>query len=159
MGSTDDLLCDCNLHYTVHSSLLDLHLQGRLDADRWATKDAALLRRQQAVMDKHAALAAQRNAALSAQLPIAEVEDLCRRLAGTLDTLTFAQRQRLVRTLFTRIWVDRTTVSLDGVFDTLSMTVALSASDTTMAVAGAEPDAGVAATTDAGVGCWPPTGY
>jgi len=128
--------------------LLDLHLAQRLDADRWAAKDAALLGRQQALMDKHASLAAQRNAALSAQLPIAEVEDLCRRLAGKLDTLTFAQRQRLVRTLFTRISVDRTTVYLDGVFDTLSMTVALRESDAPLAVEGAEPATGAAATTD-----------
>jgi hypothetical protein len=94
-----------------------------------ATGSPPRLGRQQALRDKHADLAAQRNAALAQQLPIAEVEDLCRRLAGKLDTLTFAQRQRLVRTLFTRIRVDRETVSLEGVFDTLSMTVLLDGQD------------------------------
>jgi hypothetical protein len=124
---------------TQRDALLDLHLAKRLDAARFSAKDTQLLTRQQALMDKHASLAAQRNAALAQQLPIAEVEDLCRRLRGTLDTLTFAQRQRLVRTLFTRVHVDRTAVSLEGVFDTLSMTVLLD---------GQDPPKGVVATTD-----------
>jgi site-specific DNA recombinase len=106
-------------------ALLDLHLNRRLDAERFSAKDAALLAKQQALIDQHAALAARRNAAIAQQLPIAEIEDLCRRLAGRLDDLTFAQRQRLVRTLFTSVVTDRKTVHLEGAFNTLSMTVAL----------------------------------
>jgi hypothetical protein len=106
-------------------TLLDLHLNGRLDADRFSAKDAALQERQQRLADQHAALAARRNAALAQQLPIAEIEDLCRRLAGRVDNLTFSQRQRLVRTLLTDVTADRKTVHLEGAFDALSMTVAL----------------------------------
>jgi hypothetical protein len=42
-----------------------------------------------------------------------------------VDTLTFSQRQRLVRTLLTGVIADRKNVHLEGCFDTLSMTVAL----------------------------------
>jgi hypothetical protein len=106
-------------------ALLDLHLNGRLDAHRFSATDAVLQERQQRLIDQHAALAARRNAALAQQLPIAEIEDLCRRLAGRLDDLTFSQRQRLVRTLLTGVTADRKTVHLEGAFDALSMTVAL----------------------------------
>jgi chromosome segregation ATPase len=106
-------------------TLLDLHLAQRLDAQRFSAKDAALLERQQRLIDQHAALAARRNAAIAQQLPIAEIEDLCHRLAGRLDDLTFAQRQRLLRTLFRRVIADKKTVQLEGAFDTLSMSIAL----------------------------------
>jgi hypothetical protein len=71
------------------------------------------------------------------QLPFAEIEDLCRRLAGRLDDPSFAQRQRVVRTMFSTITTDGQTVHLEGAFEVLSMTLALSLSEGEATVDGA----------------------
>jgi hypothetical protein len=110
---------------TQRDTLLNLHLSGGIDQKRFTEKDAALVGKQQVLQDQHAALAAHHGAAISQQLPLVEIEELCRRLAGKLDTLTFVQRQRVLRTLITSASTDQKTVHLDGVFDIFSMTVAL----------------------------------
>jgi site-specific DNA recombinase len=112
-------------------TLLNLHLAGVIDRARFTEKDAALQGKQQALADQAAVLVARRAAALAQQLPVTQIEELCAELAGRLDTLTFAQRQHVVRLLVSSVSTDGHSVHLAGAFDVLSMTVALGEPDAT----------------------------
>jgi hypothetical protein len=85
-------------------------------------------------------------------LPFAQIEDLCAQIAGRLDTLTFAHRQAVVRTLLRRVSTGGDSVALDGAFEVLSMSLALREGDAPLALgepdgAGADGAAGAIATT------------
>ena len=128
--------------------LLNLYLKRRVDEERYAAKAEELAERRRHLLDQQAAVAARRDAALARQLPVAEIRAACMQIAGRLDTLTFTQKQHLIRTLFTSIIADRRDAHIEGAFASLSTDVSLDG-----APSGA-PDGAIAATASAR--CAPP---
>jgi len=101
--------------------LLDLYLQGHLDASAYAAKVAEFDARRDALAVERDAFAVRRDEGAAQLIPTGDVRAACAHLSARLDALTFGQRQHLVRTLVERVTATREHAVIEGVFDAPAM--------------------------------------
>ncbi len=118
---------DAARHGTRQDALLDLYLDGGLSKEHYATKCAALDAQRQECERLIVERQARRAAALDKMLPVAEVEAACAWVGRGIDSLTFQERQHVVRALCTRVTTNRESVTIDGYLPILTTTVRLGA--------------------------------
>ncbi len=97
--------------------LLDLYLQGHLDAGAYAAKVAEFDAKRAALTVERDARAGRRAEGIALQIPTDDVRAACAHLSARLDALTFDQRRHLLRTLVERVTATREDALIEGVFD------------------------------------------